>query len=161
MARIITIMLVACLCLGTAQAATEFKPTYENGKAAYLVKDYDEALKNFGPLAGDGDPRAQFFIGFMYETGKGVPQDLKTALSYYSRASTAREIRAMYSMGYFHEHGIIVKRDPLTAHMWYNLATAAGHRSARTARDVVAAGFSTSELDEAFEMAKRWDNSHN
>ena len=101
MARIITIMLVACLFLGTAQAAEKFKPTYEDGKAAYLAEDYDEALKNFGPLAGDGDARAQFFIGFMYETGRGVPQDLKTALSYYSRASTAREIRAMYSMGYF------------------------------------------------------------
>jgi peptidoglycan hydrolase-like protein with peptidoglycan-binding domain len=45
------------------------------GLDAYKKKDYRTALKEFKLLADQGDADAQFFLGHMYASGKGVLQD--------------------------------------------------------------------------------------
>src|SRR5271166_1968954 len=47
------------------------------GKQALQNGDYATALKEFLPLAEQGDAEAQCNLGFMYATGHGVPQDDK------------------------------------------------------------------------------------
>ena len=52
---------------------------FDKGDAAYGNGDYATALKEWTPLAEQGDARAQFNPGFMYDNGKDVLQDDKTA----------------------------------------------------------------------------------
>ncbi len=48
---------------------------YQEGYDAYNRGDYDTALKEWRPLAEQGNEAAQANLGFMYAKGQGVPQD--------------------------------------------------------------------------------------
>ena len=55
---------------------------YNKGIAAYEMGDYATALREWTPLAEQGDALAQSSLGFMYEKGRGVPTDYKTAVKW-------------------------------------------------------------------------------
>ncbi|SVD18444.1 uncharacterized protein METZ01_LOCUS371298, partial [marine metagenome] len=42
---------------------------------AFDKKDFRTSFEIFKPLAEQGDAKAQFNLGFLYRTGKGVKQD--------------------------------------------------------------------------------------
>ena len=70
MGRIATLAVVALLfSAGSAWA------DYDDALAAYERGDYATALQEFRPLAEQGDAKAQFNLGFMYDNGKGVPEN--------------------------------------------------------------------------------------
>ncbi len=48
---------------------------FQAGFAAHNRGDYATALREFRPLAEQGDVDAQFNLGLMYSKGQGVPQD--------------------------------------------------------------------------------------
>ena len=45
------------------------------GLAAFGADDYGLALGEFQPLAAQGEPRAQFYLGLSYQKGWGVIAD--------------------------------------------------------------------------------------
>ena len=47
----------------------------ERGTAAYMRGDYAAALREYRPLAEQGDATAQYSLGVMYRLGRGVSQD--------------------------------------------------------------------------------------
>jgi len=49
--------------------------SYQKGLDAYERGDYDTALKEFRPLAEQGDPLAQANLGGMYAEGEGLLKD--------------------------------------------------------------------------------------
>ncbi len=46
---------------------------YDEGAAAYERGDYETALREFRPLAEQGNALAQHNLGVMYDNGQGVP----------------------------------------------------------------------------------------
>ncbi len=81
--RTATMLLAVVVVLVAAPACTD----YEAGKEAYYRGDYDTALKEWRPLAEQGDAHAQNNLGVMYFLGKGVPQDYVQAHLWYSLAA--------------------------------------------------------------------------
>ena len=71
--------LTATLCLTLAvllgSAGMSWSADFQKGYAAYESGDYATALREWTPLAEQGDADAQYNLGGMYETGQGVPQD--------------------------------------------------------------------------------------
>lgn len=61
----------------------------DEGYAAYLRGDYAAALEEFRPLAEQGDAGAMNNLGLMYETGRGVPQDMVRAYALYNLSAAA------------------------------------------------------------------------
>ena len=59
----------------------------EDGEAAYESGDYVTALRLFRPLANQGDARAQFSLGVIYNNGRGVAQDYVRAYMWLSLAA--------------------------------------------------------------------------
>ncbi len=55
--------------------AAPARADFQGGVEAYKRGDYDAALKEFRPLAEQGDAFVQFNLGVMYIKGQGVPQD--------------------------------------------------------------------------------------
>jgi TPR repeat protein len=55
----------------TSLAHADFK----SGQDAYGQRDYETALKEWQPLAEEGEALAQYNLGVMYANGQGVPQD--------------------------------------------------------------------------------------
>ena len=81
--------------------------------------------------AEQGDADAQFDLGFMYATGRGVPQDDVEAVRWYRLATEQGHARAQITLGVMYATGRGVPQDDVEAVRWYRLATEQGHASAQ------------------------------
>jgi hypothetical protein len=59
----------------------------DKGLEAAQKGDFATALREWRPLAEQGDAGAQYNLGVMYRQGQGVPQDDKTAVKWYRLAA--------------------------------------------------------------------------
>ncbi len=119
-----------------------------------------QAAAIFTPLAERGAPSAQAYLGFMYETGRGVPQNYTDAAMWYRRAAEQGDSLAQYSLGQLYDRGQGVPQDIVEASKWLNLATAGAPRGAREARarmrDAVTSKMTRGEIAEARLRALQW-----
>jgi TPR repeat protein len=63
------------------KAAEALEDQLRDGIAAWLRKDYARAFQVLRPLATIGNSSAQQLLGQMYNTGDGVPQDPRQAVT--------------------------------------------------------------------------------
>ncbi len=100
---------------------------FDEGVAAYDRGDYATALKEFRPLAEQGDASAQFSVGIMYESGKGVPQDYAEAAKWYRRAAEQGIAEAQSILGVMYHAGDGVPQDRVEALKWHRMAAEQGY----------------------------------
>ena len=149
--------LAATLLLGShlAEAAT-----VKQGVAAFNRQDYMLAARILTPYAERGEPSAQTYLGFMFETGRGVPQNYTDAAMWYRRAAEQGDSLAQYSLGLLYDRGFGVPQDIIEAAKWLNLATAGAPRNAREARarirDAVTTKMTRGEIAQARLKALEW-----
>jgi cell division septation protein DedD len=72
---------------GSAAAAQTQAPGVRAGIEAYLAHNYDEAIRQWRPLADRGDADAQYNLAQAYFLGNGVPQNSNLAEQWYARAA--------------------------------------------------------------------------
>ncbi|MDP7228236.1 MAG: sel1 repeat family protein, partial [Alphaproteobacteria bacterium] len=77
MKPIIRVLLTLAVLLGSVGEG--WSADFQKGLTAAQSGDYATALREWKPLAEQGYARAQYGLGYMYEKGRGVPQDDKTA----------------------------------------------------------------------------------
>ena len=56
-------------------------------------------------LAEGGDKIAQYNLGVMYENGRGVPQDYKEAVKWYTKCAEQGAADAQYNLGVMYANG--------------------------------------------------------
>jgi len=107
-----------------------------------------------------GDPRAQAAIGFMYETGRGLPQDYMLAVAWYQRAAEQGYPRAQQLLGLMYDRGQGVAEDYVVAHKWLNLAAAGAPPREREyyvrLRNALAFKMTVAQITEAQWRARHW-----
>jgi TPR repeat protein len=157
--RAVAIAAAATLLLlsaGDFAAAASFR----QGVSAYSRQDYVLASRIFIPFAEQGQPAAQTYLGYMFETGRGVPQNYTEAAMWYRRAAEQGDSQAQYSLGLLYDRGQGVPRDIVEASKWLNLATAAAPPRAREARvrirDAVTSKMTRGEIAQARLRALEW-----
>lgn len=99
--------------------------------AAYQAGHYQEAYRLWAPLAEQGNANAQYNLGLLYRHGRGVEQNDRLALVWFSRAAQQGLLDAQYNTGlmYMEGRGVAVsKRDALE---WWQLAAERGHAAAQ------------------------------
>jgi hypothetical protein len=121
MKRILAGLVLTLMLTGGAAAGP-----YEDGVAAYERGDYATALRLWRPLAEQGDANAQSNLGFMYEKGRGVPQDEAEAVKWYRLAAEQGYANAQSNLGFMYEKGRGVPQDDGEAVKWYRLAAEQG-----------------------------------
>lgn len=89
---------------------------------SYDRADFKTALNVWRPLAEQGDPAAQTYVGAIYEKGLGVAPDYEQAVFWYQQAAKQGYSRAQYSLGYLYEMGFGVDKNPKEAVRWYRQA---------------------------------------
>jgi uncharacterized protein len=140
---------------GLAEAAT-----LRQGIAAFNRQDYVVAAQIFMPYAERGQSSAQAYLGFMYETGRGVPQNYTDAAMWYRRAAEQGDSLAQYSLGQLYDRGQGVPQDIVEAGKWLNLGTAGAPRYAREARsrirDAVTRKMTRGEIAQSRLRALAW-----
>ena len=114
--------------------------------------------------AEQGDVQAQYNLGIMYETGRGVPQDETEAVRWYRLAAEQGDAEAQFNLGAMYANGRGVPQDDVTAHMWCNLAeshaTGAHQNQATQYRDIMADRLNADQLAEAQRLAREWNEAH-
>ena len=98
------IALIAAMLLLSAGGLAHAQ-SLRDGVAAYNRQDFVRASNIFIPLAERGVAPAQTWLGFMFQTGRGVPQNYTEAAMWYRRAAEQGDSLAQYSLGLLYDKG--------------------------------------------------------
>jgi hypothetical protein len=124
------------------------------GQSAYAAGRFTDALRIWRPRAEQGDARAAFGLGLLYDIGEGVGQDAAAARSWYRRAAEAGHVLAEFNLGVMSDSGTGAARDPTEAALWY--ARAAAHGYARAEYDLAQLYQTGEGVPRNLDMAARW-----
>jgi hypothetical protein len=121
----------------------------KKAKRAYNSGNYERAMRFFRRASDEGNIVADWYLGHIYRTGRGVPKDHATAYSYYSRVADAYDpeepdqnrlrimVDSMLRIADYHATGVEpagIRRDPaLAARLYLKIATTYGHPAAQFA----------------------------
>ena len=162
-AKLAGFALIVALCTGfTLGLTAPAWAGFEEGEAAYNRGDYATAIREFRPLAEQGDAYAQFNVGLMYSEGEGVPQDYAEAVKWYSKAAEQEHAGAQVSLGRMYGEGLGVPQDYVRAYAWYDLAASrfSGFDRVVKYRNLVAAEMTPAQIAEAKKLAQEWKEKH-
>ena len=151
---ILTTLAALLLALGLSGAANA--GPFDDALAAANRGDYATAFRLWRPLADQGFPSAQFNLGFMYNNGKGVPQNHAEAVKWYRLAADQGNAHAQVNLGGMYYTGQGVPQNHVQAHKWFNLAGADGDEDGRKNRDIVATKMTPAQIAEAQRLASEW-----
>ena len=94
----------------------------EQATTALDKGDYATALPRLHELADQGNARAQFKLGKLYDDGQGVAQSDAEALKWYRLSAGQGEADAQYSLGVMHFVGRGMAKDDAEAAKWFGKA---------------------------------------
>ncbi len=132
-AKFAGLALIAALCAGFTLGLTA--PAWaglDEGMAAAKRGDHATALREWRPLAEQGNAKAQFFLGVMYDRGLGVTQDYAEAVRWYRKAAEQGHAEAQHDLGVMYGEGQGVPQDYAEAVRWYRKAAEQGHAYAQS-----------------------------
>lgn len=117
---------VAIMLTGAAVAGP-----LQDGMDAYSRGEYDEALRLWKPLADEGLAAAQYNVGVMHATGRGVPRDYSEAMKWYRMAADQGNASGQFNLGLLYASGRGVAQDYAEAVEWYRKAAEQCHADAK------------------------------
>jgi TPR repeat protein len=145
---------------------------FQDGLQAYYRLDFRTALREWHPLAEQGDPKASYQLGILYYRGEGVLQDHEEAAKWFEKAADAGDPDAQYNLGLMYANGQGIETDLVRAHVWFTLA-ASGYADgtgrswairdpgwAARNRNWSAAQLSPDEIAEAWRLIQEWRSKH-
>ena len=159
-AHVAVIVLVGCLAFGPTFAyavspnATEGSDSGDPGRSAYAAGRFMDALRIWRSRAEQGDARAAFGLGLLYDLGEGVGQDAAAAYNWYRRAAEAGHVLAEFNLGVMCDSGIGTGRNASEAALWY--ARAAAHGFARAEYNLAQLYQVGDGVPRNLDMAERW-----
>lgn len=93
---VLSLSLIAC---ANRHTWTTADASYlQQGKRDFKKGYYKRAMHKLLPLACDGNPEAQYAVGYMYYYGYGVAQDTDVGTFWIGRSSGKHYIPAMQAM---------------------------------------------------------------
>ena len=150
--------LIITLCLTVSLAFGSFgvglSGNLQKGLQDYQKGDYAAAFKEWIPLAEEGDKEAQYFIGFMYEYGNGIPGDYKMAMKWYTLSAEQGYSNAQTNLAVMYALGDGVNKDRVYAHMWANIAYSNGNKGGKNLKDKLIKMMIPSQIEEAERLAR-------
>ena len=99
-----TFVIVTLIC-SQPLLASDREERLNAGLAALKREHYATALRSWLPLAEAGDPEAQANVGYMYEEGLGVSQQLDVAVGWYEKAAASGSMQANHNLGMIFAEG--------------------------------------------------------
>lgn len=132
----------------------------KSGRAAFQRGAYVEAARLLQPLAEAGNAQAQTMMGFLYATGRGVPQNFVISSYWYGLGAENGDVTAQYLLGLAFDKGQGVPRDEIRAYIWLNLAAGQAPKPMREnltrLRDAVASKMNRRQIAVGQWAATRW-----
>ncbi len=149
--RLSFLLVLSILCLALPVWAD-----FQAGMDAYNRGDFKTALREWQPLAEQGDAQAQFSYGLLYENGDGVPRDYAKARQWYEKAAVQGDAKAQLYLGLQSSFGQGVPMDVVEAYMWYSLAAGNGNMHAPGYRNDLTRQMTPAQIAEGQKRAREW-----
>ena len=133
----------------------------EDAASAHERGDDATAVQLLRPLAEEGNAFAQFALGFIYDTAKGISQDDVEAAKWYRKAADQGVAGAQYNLGAMYADGHGVSLDYVEAYKWLSVAASRFPAESRDVavkmRDLVASKMTPTQISEAQKLARDWN----
>lgn len=133
---------------------------YESGMEAFNKGNYATAYSEFKKEAKKGNADAQYALGILYASGKGVARDYKEAVKWYTKGAQQGHTHSQYSVGAMYASGRGVPEDYVEAHMWFNIAAALGHKKSSELRNKLTDHMTSDQIAESNKLAREWLKKH-
>jgi TPR repeat protein len=130
MRHILTALVLGVTIL-LASGGGGYAQDYQKGLKAYYKDDYATALREWRPLAEQGNAHAQFGLGLMYRLGQGVPQDDKEAVNWFRKSAEQGNALAQDNLGYMYRLSLGVPQDDKEAVNWWRKSAEQGNALAQ------------------------------
>ncbi len=125
------------------------------GIEAFHLGRGTQAMGTIAPLAEEGDPAAQYWLGRLHDEGLGTAQDKRIAETWFRKAADAGHTEAQRVLGIYRSEGLGgLERDDDLAFGWYRRAADAGNvKAMRNLANMFLAGRGTRQ---DFSTAALW-----
>ena len=94
-----SLLFPVALVLSIAYLAAPAWADFKTGEKAYQSGDYATALREWQPLADQGQAGAQYQLGLLYGNGKGVTKDDAKARLWHEKAAIQGHTEAQVNLG--------------------------------------------------------------
>lgn len=128
--------------------------------APWVQKAMGQAVDQYRKTAEQGEPHAQFNLGWMYYTGQGVPRDYRQAADWIRKAAEQGLSIAQYNLGLMYGTGQGVTQDNIEAHKWWSIAGDGGDAGAIKNLGIVEKMMTPDQIAEAQRRASAWMKAH-
>ncbi len=116
----------------TLRAEAVAKKNESGAQISGEATDDAAALSRYHKAADQGNARAQYNLGLMYENGRGgLPKDDRAALIWYRRSADQGNASAQCNIGFMYEKGRYLFQDDHAALTWYQKAADQGYARAQ------------------------------
>jgi uncharacterized protein len=154
-----SVVLSALFCALLAAGPAAAGPL-QTGIAAYRAGDYPAAGRLLLPLAQHGNAQAQTYVGMMFQSGRGLPQNYVAAAHWFRAASEQGVPVAQFNLGLMYDKGHGLPQDYVLAYKWLNVATARATGRDRDywvrIRDAVGSKLTLIERTAGQDLASEW-----
>ena len=117
-----TFLAALLLLLVQHQASADFM----TAEAAFRRGDHPEAYQACKSEAEAGDPDCQVLVGYLFQEGLGVPENVTEAIRLFRLAAKRGLAVAQFRLGITYARGLGVPSNYAEAARWYHLAAAQG-----------------------------------
>ncbi len=135
--------------------------TATTARGAKSSRDIDEppARRELRQRAESGDLDAQYEMGTIYATGRGLAPDIVEGGGWYIRAAEGGHAMAAYRLAflYLRGRGVAERPDYVAAHTWFSVAEAHGITDASNWRTKIERKMSPDEIAESAERVAALD----
>ncbi len=122
--------LTSILCLSVAvllgSTAVSWGADFQKGLTAARSGDFKTAMREWLPLAQQGNARAQNGVGMFYRDGRGVPKNIETAIRWFTLSAKQGDMRGQWNLGRAYARGTGVPQNNETAVKWLTLSASQG-----------------------------------
>ena len=119
----VTLIIATVLSLAFTQVTAQ---DFSKGMEAYKAGDFATALKEFKPLAEQGNAEAQNQLSFMYKEGKGVLKDATEAAKWRRLSAEQGNAAGQYGLAVMYYEGEGVIQDYAETVKWLRLSAEQG-----------------------------------
>lgn len=120
------------------RAYEDFNKEVHDRISDLLKEDWGkETFTQMRTYAENGYAEAQYYLGMMYDDGKGIKRDSALAAEWYLKAAAQGIAAAQSNLGAMYETGDGVQMDYAQAKKWYMLAAEQGDEEAQRRLDVL------------------------
>ncbi len=151
---------IFAVSLVVAGASRSAEGGYQEGVDAYRRGDYAAAMKEWKPLAEQGNEMAQLVLADLYQRGKGVKKNYPLAAKWYRKSAEQGHPDAQLNLGFMYYLGEGVPKDLVLAFMWLNISVINENKIAEQNRDKIKKLMTPEQMLKGHELSKAWLDKH-